>query len=169
MTRDLFPKNLTNEEIVELSNLEDFIGTKLYFYGSIMRGDYLRHISDIDFCVFTENTYAMKQKIQLFFQLPDESFKNIIRQDESQLAYGTKIKCKKYIDRNYEISIYEEKFKDTVLKDHNKGIILSPLNIIFHIVLKILYYFHILNKKMYYNLKNGFYNKNKRNHMFVVI
>ena len=158
-----FVKNLTQEERTELSNLEEFIDAKLYFYGSVMRLDYLKNMSDIDFCIFTKNTEEVKKKIQLFFQLPSEKcFNKIIWKLNNRFIYGSKVKCKKFIDRKYEISIYEEKFKQIVLNEHNKTSILSPITSLFYIILKLLFFYNIIGDDMFHYIKNTLYNNIKK-------
>ena len=168
-----FPRNLSQEETTELSNLQNFIGVPLYFYGSVMRMDYLKNISDVDFCIFTENIDDMKRKIQIFFQISatEECFDKIIWKMRDRMIYGYKMKSRKFINRNYEISIYDERFKKIVLNDHNKGIILSPLSSITNIILKLLKHFKLLDKNTYYYLKKLFYDAvyDRDNDMFIVL
>ena len=48
-----------------LQNLEAYVGTPLYFYGSVQRPDYIQNKSDIDIDIFTVDKPSMALKVIL--------------------------------------------------------------------------------------------------------
>ena len=168
-----FPKQLTIYERRELQELKSFLETDLYFYGSIMRKDYIPNKSDIDFCIFTDDVETVKYKIRHFFHMPENCFNTVIWKKKNKMIHGYKVKCKKYTEKNYEISIYETKYKDDVLTEHNKGIHMNGLLFYFLVIVKQLYYNSIINKELYIYFKekiNDVVNdRNKKDYSFLVI
>ena len=49
-----------------LNKMKEFLDTKLYFYGSVQRLDFFPNNSDIDICIFTDNTQTMIQKLSYY-------------------------------------------------------------------------------------------------------
>ena len=56
-------------------NLSDYLDTKLLYYGSVQRSDYVPGKSDIDVDIFTDNADSLKSKLQHFLHLKKNSFK----------------------------------------------------------------------------------------------
>ena len=49
------------------TNLQNYLGSELIFYGSIKRYDYFKESSDIDITVITDNTKSILSKLQNYF------------------------------------------------------------------------------------------------------
>jgi len=134
---------LTPYQSIFFNKLRNYLDTKLYFYGSIQRKDYFPGLSDIDVDIFTSNENSIISKLISFLNVKRYQFKKIIWKlnDANNLVNGYKIM---YIDPNGELtvefSIYNEKYKNDVLKEH-----LSKKNLPIHatillVILKFLYY-----------------------------
>ena len=63
--RDDFPEDLKNFFI----DLQNYLDTELYFYGSVNRSDYVHGKSDIDVAIFTDNEYSTISKLQHFLHV----------------------------------------------------------------------------------------------------
>ena len=100
------------------NRLRDYLDTKLYFYGSILRTDYLPGQSDIDVDIFTDNEAQIISQMSAFLHIPKQKFKKIILQSyiTNRLIYGHKVV---YDDPENslkaEFAIYNEKNKREIL------------------------------------------------------
>ena len=56
--------NLPQHMNLYFNKLSTYLDTKLYFFGSVQRLDYLENESDIDIAIFTDNMEPMLLKIQ---------------------------------------------------------------------------------------------------------
>lgn len=141
------------------TNLQNYLETELYFYGSIKRVDYISNSSDVDIIVITDNVKSMLSKIQTYLNVSKDKIKKIVQQhsvNDKGIITGYKIKY--YNDENnieFDLLVYDEKNRKAVLQniyDINN----FPLYIIIPVyILKILYYkLQIITKKIYINLKN---------------
>lgn len=145
----VLPKNLQNFFL----DLENYIETDMYFYGSSIRGDYHKNKSDIDICIFSDNEKSMMNKIKIFLKGSKENIKKVVWRYEKNIIYGYKIKFK-VDDNRCEMFVYNEKFKDLIIQ-----YIRIPLNTPFYIlwilyILKFIYYtIPILPKNIYIYLK----------------
>ena len=167
--RDDLPKDFKNF----FKRLENYLDTDLYFYGSINRDDYVHDKSDIDIAIFTDNEYSVMTKLQHYLHVKRDAFDKIVWKIEGTIVYGYKIKCDKYTDSKCEISIYNNDFKEIILKDISKGISI-PLHIeILLCILKTLYYtFPILSSNTYSLYKRFIFNTiivNKKDTSFVLL
>ena len=63
--RDDFPENIKDFFV----NLQNYLDTDLYFYGSVNRSDYVHGKSDIDVAIFTDNEYSTITKLQHFLHV----------------------------------------------------------------------------------------------------
>ena len=154
-------------------NLQNYLDTELYFYGSVNRSDYIHNKSDIDIAIFTDNEYSVMTKLQHYLHVKRDAFDKIVWKIEGTIVYGYKIKCDKYTDSKCEISIYNNDFKEIILKDISKGISI-PLHIeILLCILKTLYYtFPILSSNTYSLYKRFIFNTiivNKKDTSFVLL
>ncbi len=111
--RDDFPKELNDF----FKQLENYIETELYFYGSVKRTDYVHNKSDIDVAVFTDNEYSMMAKLQHFLKVKQNAFDKVVWKLNGKMIYGYKINCEKYIDLKCEIAIYNNDFKDEIINE----------------------------------------------------
>jgi predicted nucleotidyltransferase len=149
---------LTSEQMKFFKKLSNYLDTKLYYYGSIQRNDYLFGTSDIDVCIFTNNNTETKYKLVSFLGLKKKEYKKIVLKlhQTNKLVYGYKIKYKnEQKNINVEFAIYNEKDKQEVLIEHN-----FKSKLPFYISWLI-----ILNKFFYHTLPimpKSFYNNCKR-------
>lgn len=114
------------------NRLRNYLDTKLYFYGSILRTDYLHEQSDIDVDIFTDNETRTISQMSAFLHIPKQQFKKIILRSSklnnnlfqhgspsSNLIHGHKVM---YYDMEnslkVEFSIYNEKNKREILTVH---------------------------------------------------
>lgn len=148
---------LTSEQMKFFKKLSNYLDTKLYYYGSIQRKDYFPGTSDIDVCIFTDNNTETKYKLISFLGLKKNEYKKIIFKlhKSKKMVYGYKIKYKNETTKiNVEFSIYNEKDKEHVLKEHNSKKDLPFYILWLLIIVKFFYYnLEILPKSIYYKCK----------------
>lgn len=158
-------------------NLQNYLDTDLYFYGSVNRPDYVYGKSDIDIAIFTDNEYSTMTQLQHFLHVKRNAFDKVVWKLEGKMIYGYKIKCSKHTDinetQNCEIAIYNNDFKQLLLNEMNKYNTI-PFHIgILLFILKTLYYtFPILSKNTYADYKRFLFNTlmiNKKDTVFFVI
>ena len=167
--RDDFPEDVNKF----FKRLENYLDTQLYFYGSVNRSDYVHEKSDIDVIVFTDNEYSVMNKLQHFLHVKHNAFDKVVWKINGKMIYGYKIKCEKYIDIKCEVAIYNNNFKQPILKEivqYNS----VPLYIsILLFILKTLHYtFPILSSKTYSAYKRFVFNKimvNKKDTVFFLL
>lgn len=154
-------------------NLQNYLDTELYFYGSVNRTDYIHNKSDIDIAVFTDNEQSVMTKLQHFLHVQSNAFDKIVWKLYGNMIYGYKIKCDKYIDVKCEIAIYNNEFKDQLLDDMRKCNTI-PFYIAF--MLNILKMFHytipIIPLSVYSTCKRILFNDlylNKKDTVFFLI
>ena len=92
-------------------NLQKYVDTDLYFYGSVNRPDYVHGKSDIDVAIFTDNEYSIITKLQHFLHVKRNAFDKVVWKLEGKMVYGYKIKCDEYTNIKCEIAIYNNNFK----------------------------------------------------------
>ena len=146
-------KNELPQQVKKFFNhLSNFLDTKLFYFGSVQRSDYLPGKSDIDVDIFTENEFSTMNKLQHFLNVDKSQFKKVVWLIKNKVVYGYKLK---FIDKSIhlmaEFSIYNEKFKSLVLSEH-----LLKLDLPFYIttllnILKILFYSQQLISGSYYS------------------
>ena len=156
------------------NNLQNYLETELYFYGSIKRVDYVANSSDVDIIVITDNVKSMLSKIQTYLNVNKYNTQKIFQQynvNDKGIITGYKIKYNEN-DIEFDLLIYDEKYRNAVLQNVH-DINNFPLYILVPLyILKILYYkLHFISKKIYINIKctlfdsyfNGirYYNKEK--------
>ena len=166
---------LTNQEKDFFFKLSNYLDTKLYFFGSIQRGDYFPSSSDIDVDIFTDNENSTIIKMMNYLNVERKNFKRFVWKinKTNHLAYGHKLMYKnKEQQFSVEFSIYNEKYKHAILYEHNDKKDLPLYATILLIIIKYLYYtLHILPSKWYINCKGIILSKlifKKEDH-FVVI
>ena len=143
--------------------MSNYIDEKIYFYGSIQRNDYIMNSSDIDICIFTDNVHTMNNKLQHFLHLKKSTFKKIMWtvHPANRIVYGYKIK---YTNKDpyfqLEVTIYNEKYKNDILKQHALKTNL-PFYIVFILmILKMFYYnLKLMDKTTFIYYKNKIMNK----------
>ena len=125
------------------NRLSYYLDKKIYFYGSIQRNDYFPESSDIDVDIFTDNVTSTLHQIQAFLQVNKYDFKKFVYRlhKSNTVASGYKIKYSDAENKfSTEISIYNEKYKDVILKEHNYKTYLPFYISFLLIILKTLYY-----------------------------
>ena len=142
-----------------LEKLKNYIEKPIYFYGSVMREDYLPGKSDIDIDIFTDNVESTKYSLCSFLNLQKKDLKRFVYKIGNNLVYGYKTN---YKDNNIllEIAIYNEKYKLTVINEHYQTNILPfyILTVLFFI--KILFYnFSLISKNTFRRCKRFLMNK----------
>lgn len=150
--------NLTYDEKKFFYKLSNYLDTKLYYFGSVQRGDYFPTSSDIDVDIFTENENNTIIKLMNFLNVERHEFKRFVwklNNNNDKLAYGYKIMYKnKENNFSVEFSIYNEKYKRYILYEHNDKKDLPLHATILLIIIKFLYYtFNILPSKWYIETK----------------
>jgi len=143
--------------------LKNYLDTKLYFFGSIQRDDYFQKGSDIDVAIFTDNIKSTVTKLQNFLNISADEFKTFVwrLKYDNSLVKGHKIIYKepKY-DFVAEFSIYEEKYKDGILDEHNGKKDLPFYATWLLIIIKFLFYtLEVLPSSWYIYLKNIIFTK----------
>lgn len=146
----VYAKNFFNK-------IENYLNTKIYYFGSVQRSDYFFGVSDIDTCLFTKNESATILKLQNLLNKPKHAFKKVVNYlpTSKKIVYGHVLF---YKDKEHKFStdicIYDEKYKEYVLKD-NQFKIDIPFYISFLLlIVKTLHYqLHLLSKPMYNYLK----------------
>jgi len=148
-TKNNLPPNI----IHFFKKLSNYLDTKLMFFGSVQRADYLPGSSDIDVDIFTDNVKSTIIKVQHFLKVKKTKFKRFVWKlnNSQRVAYGYKIMYKNPEEKlAAEFSIYDEKFKDDILKEQLAKIDI-PLYISWMLIfLKILHYnLEIISKETY--------------------
>jgi len=146
---------LTQNETTFFNNLSIYIDKEYYFYGSIKRVDYVKGNSDIDVDIFTDNETSTIQQLCTFLNVQRGEFLKILYKINNKIIYGYKIK---YInepkDLNIELSVYNDKYKNIIMYDHNTYSDLSLYVTVLLLILKFLYYrLGIFPKETYLKLK----------------
>lgn len=156
IVRDDLPKHV-KEFFKKLTN---YVDTSLYFYGSVNRDDYIHDNSDIDIAIFTDNEFSTIVKLQHFLHVTQDKFDKVVWKLEGKMIYGYKIKCETCIGIKCEIAIYNNDFKQILLKEFNQYNTIPSHIAILLFILKTLYYtFPIISKKMYSSCKRYLFNE----------
>ena len=144
------------------SNLSNYIGEDIYFYGSVMRFDYIKGKSDIDICIFTNNVSSTLHKLSVFLNIPRQQFKKIILKIENKVVHGSKTAFENTEDDiDVEISVFDETYKEQVLMDNERNIPIYKLVILY--IIKICYYvLDIISGENYKQLKRFIMNDNEK-------
>jgi hypothetical protein len=164
--------NLSPEIKTFFKKLSNYIGEKVYFYGSVQRFDYFPEHSDIDIHVFSDNIHELINRLRHYLHLKNKYIKKIMiyLSESKYMVYGYKIIYRSNdLKLKTEITVYSNKYKKVVLKDDN-AVINIPSYIVFVLfILKVLYYqLSILDKQQFNfykcNLINNYvYFKNSEN------
>jgi hypothetical protein len=136
------------------SKLRNYIDNPIYFYGSIQRDDYFPQKSDIDIDIFSTNVVSTLHLLANFLHISKDSFKkSLYKMDKTNVVIpGYK---GKYIDEEnsliVEISVYEEKYREEILREHKSKFIVPFYITILLIVLKIFHYYLGILPIFYYS------------------
>jgi hypothetical protein len=141
-----------------LTQLSDYLGVTMLYYGSVQRLDFFEGHSDVDVDIFTDNEESTLSKMQQFTKRPAHKFKKVAWRlhDSKQMVYGYKTMYKDPQDEfKIEFSIYNERFKTNVLAEHIKKTVLPWYCTVILLILKTLYYkMGILPEEIFSYLKN---------------
>ena len=137
--------------------LKNYLDTKIYFFGSVQRDDYFPKSSDIDIAIFTDNINSTVTKLQSFLNADKSEFKSFVWRlnYDNSLVRGYKILYKEP-EKNLiaEISIYNEKYKEGILNEHNGKSVLPFYATCALIIIKYLFYtLNIMPKEWYVYFK----------------
>jgi predicted nucleotidyltransferase len=142
-----------------LQNMQEYLNTKLYFYGSIQRFDYIDNVSDIDICIFTDNMDSTILSLQQYLNVERKLIKKFyISSQNRKITNGYKVFYKNTFIK-IEISIYENRDKEEVLNDFI-NIIYMPY--FYSIILLILKYMNMILPIPYHSLKKKLINLYKK-------
>jgi predicted nucleotidyltransferase len=158
-TKNKLPEN--NQIFFE--KLKNYLDTKIYFFGSIQRPDYLPKSSDIDVAIFTDNIKSTITQLQNFLNANPSDFKKFVWRlnSDNTLVKGYKIMYKEP-ENNFaaEISIYDEKYKHSILAEHNGKKDLPFYATWCLIIIKFLFYtLNIIPSELYIYLKRNILSK----------
>jgi hypothetical protein len=152
-TKNNLPEN-TKQFFYKLSN---YLDTKLYYFGSVQRPDYVAGKSDIDVDIFTDNEKSIISKMQHFLHVKHSDFKPIIWIIDDKQVYGYKIKYENEEENIVaEFFVYNEKFKDVIIKEHTDKFILPFYITIMLYILKLFHYTIPLLPNKQYNVYKRF-------------
>jgi len=143
-------------------NLKTYINEDIYYYGSILRPDFIKGKSDIDVDIFSSNDISTINKLSFFLDIDTHNFRKFVYKIDKTLVRGFKVKYSNIEEEiKSEISIYNEKYKDLVLKDHLKDKYLPFYITISLLIIKFLFYnLQIISKKTYKRCKRFLMNDN---------
>ena len=166
---------LSSYETEFFYKMRSYIDKPIYFYGSIQRDDYFPQLSDIDIDIFSDNEFSTLTMLQNYLNLSKNEFKKSIYKmnTTNKVIPGYKTKYFDTINKlTIEISVYNDKYKEEILREHQ-----SKLNLPIHITiilifLKILHYNLGILPIYYYSkfkklITNDYYDNNKAE--FVII
>jgi hypothetical protein len=161
--------NLTLYEKDFFEKLKNYIDKPIYFYGSIQRDDYFPQLSDIDIDIFTDNVFSTLVLLQNFLNINKKEFKKSFYKIDKTNTVVPGYKSK-YIDEvnklTLEISVYDEKYKNEILQEHQSKFnlpiyitaLLSILKFLHHNLGILPIYYYSKFKKY---LTNNCYDNNK--------
>lgn len=143
-----------------LNKMKEYLDTKIYFYGSVQRLDFFENKSDIDICIFTDNTQTMLHKLSSFLHIDKKKIKKIFLNIKTVKNKYEIVYCYKVMYTNpklniiLEIIICNEKYKNTIITNQLKGINMPNYIVILLFILKFMhYYLNIFSFKFYHTCK----------------
>ena len=138
-------------------SLSNYLDTKLYYFGSVQRPDYFPQGSDIDVDIFTDQEESTIIKMQHFLKLNKKDFKRFVWRlnTNDRVVYGHKVMYKDPEGEfSAEFSIYNEKVKDWILKEHQLKTFLPYYATFILVILKFFFYtLGIIPASWYINIK----------------
>jgi predicted nucleotidyltransferase len=148
--RDDLPNNVKKM----VNKINGYLDTQVYFYGSVLRSDYIPGKSDIDMVIFTDNEYSTISKLQHVLHVKRSDFKKVVWKLNDYDIYGYKLKIPDF-EPEVEIAIYNNDFKDVIIDEFKAPVERAPLLVIICLyILKFLYYrLSLLSKETYTRVK----------------
>jgi len=154
-----------------VNKINNYLDTEIYFYGSVLRSDYISGKSDIDTVIFTDNEYSTISKLQHVLHVKNSEFKKVIWKLNGDNIYGYKIKLQ-HFKPDVEIAIYNNNFKDVLINEFMAPIVKAPLLVVISLyILKFLYYrVSLISKNNYVKIKRYIQNDmmGKVSHFFLL-
>jgi predicted nucleotidyltransferase len=105
-----------------LQKLQDYIGCKLIFFGSIKRCDFVKNYSDIDIAIITDNIQDTIVKLKFFLDIDNRKIRKIVQKfpKNNDIVNGYKTNYNDYDnDLSIEIVVYDEKYRKHVMESIN--------------------------------------------------
>lgn len=154
-------KRLTTKQREFFTEMSLYINEPIYFYGSITRNDYIQGKSDIDIDIFSDNEISTMYSLCNFLNVKKSDFRKAVYKIDSRIVYGRKCKYQDVTKGiEIEISLYNNKYKNDVLRDHNSCRNLPIYISVILIIIKFLYYnLNILPNSVYRKAKQLLMNK----------
>lgn len=141
----------------QLQQLQQYldISDPLCFYGSVLRGDFIPHKSDIDIAIFTDDTNHVLTKVKHFFHITNHNHvKKIVWKLNDNLIHGYKVEVTLQDKCHCEISLYSKKDKPALIDDYRKGQDIPIIPLLMLCAVKWFYYvIPILPTNMYASCK----------------
>ena len=175
-------ERLTNYKYNFFTNLQNYLGNDLIFYGSVKRYDYFDESSDVDIAVITENIKSTISKLKNYLKIDKEKVKKIFqkfKKNENTIITGYKFKYedeeKKFF---FDILIYDEIYRKDIMNNINEINNLPNYIIFLLCIIKYLHYkLNLLGHDVFLNIKNfifnGYFNStfnfSKKNFMTTII
>lgn len=153
---------LTEKQLIFFQKLKNYIDKPIYFYGSIQRNDYYPGKSDVDIVIFSENEQSLILMLCNFLNLNKTNFKKCIYKLKNTIFNGFKAKYKdKETNLNIEISLFDEKFKNEIINEHSRNLVL-PFYISFVLYIIKFFYYDIgfISNDFYKSCKRFLMNEN---------
>jgi predicted nucleotidyltransferase len=140
------------------NKIKNYLDTPIYFFGSVQRDDYFPQSSDIDVAIFTDNINNTILKLQSFLNVNRNDFKSFVWRlnYDNNLVKGYKIIYREP-EHNLavEIAVYDEKYKNGILQEHNGRRDLPFYATCALVIIKYLFYsLNIMSKEWYVYFKN---------------
>jgi predicted nucleotidyltransferase len=135
-------------------NLQNYLETELMFFGSVKRLDYFNNSSDYDIVVITDNVSNTLMRVKNYLHIDKNDVKKVyqnFREISPNLVIGHKIKYED--DKNnlsFDILIYDEKYRDIILKEMDDSNNMPFYMITILYILKCIYYNLGLMNSAYY-------------------
>lgn len=154
--------NLREYDYYFLKNIQQYINTNLYFYGSVTRFDYFPGKSDIDVIVISDNVNSVVKQLENYLNVNKDAIEKTINymNNGKSMSYAYKIN---YSDLenglSLEIFVYDKKYEKDIETDINAKTYLPFYMIgVLYILKFITYHLNILTNEQFKYIKNLFMN-----------
>jgi hypothetical protein len=174
---EVIPKNkLSHSTQKTIHGLKTYLDRSIYYYGSVLRPDYVDGESDVDILVFSDNIDSTLSQICQYLRVDrDDVKKTIWHLNQAHLIHGYKLQysdANKHV--NIEISVFNERNQKEIIDDHLSVLSLPAYILYLLYIVKFLHYrLHLISKPMYNILKRfimgemmGRYDENNRFFMY---
>jgi predicted nucleotidyltransferase len=153
--------DLPNNIKLFFTQLSIHLDNDLYFYGSVLRDDYIHGESDIDVAILTDNVYSTMKKLQYILNIDNNKlFYKIAWKIDNNYVYGYKLQYKnKQQNICTEFAIFDNKFKHIIIPEYIKTLYVPYYGIFMLYILKIIYYrLKLISKKSFQTIKRHIFN-----------